>query len=416
MKRPFSIGTTVIFSATIFSWAGDWPQWRGPNRDGKSSDAGLLQEWPAGGPPLAWKATGLGKGYGSVSTHGDHLYAMGDQPDANYLMCLRGDGGKVLWSTKVGKAGKCGPPGYDFAGPRCTPTLEGGLVVGVDQWGELVCANAADGKEIWRKNYLKDFGAEKWPDWGYSESPLVDGGQVVVTPGGPKGAIVALDSKTGNLIWQTKDFTDPAHYSSIVIADIGGVRQYVQLTAANVVGVSPKDGSILWKATRKGNVAVIPTPIVAGDDVYVSSGYGVGCNLFEVKHASGDFTATQVYANKLMQNHHGGVVKVEDDLYGYSSESKGLVCQDFKTGKEVWSEKEKIKKGAVSFADGMLYVREQDSGTMVLVQATRGGYTEKGRFQQPDRSSEKAWPHPSIANGKLYLRDQDLLLCYNVKR
>lgn len=415
MKRFFLIGPALFLSATIPALAADWPQWRGPHRDGKSGDTGLLQEWPASGPSLVWKAAGLGKGFGSVSTHGDRLYAMGDESDANYLMAFNVENGKVLWSTKVGKAGKCGPPGYDFAGPRCTPTIEGDIVVGVDQWGELVCANAADGKELWRKNYLADLGSEKWPDWGYSESPLVDGNQVVVTPGGPKGTIAALEVKTGKVLWQTKDFTDPAHYSSIVIAEIGGVRQYVQLTPASVVGVSPKDGTILWKAPRKGNVAVIPTPIVWGNDVYVSSGYGVGCNLFEVKRASGDFTATQVYANKVMANHHGGVILVGEDLYGYS-EGKGLMCQDFKTGKDVWAEKEKIKKGAVSFADGMLYVREEDSGTVVLVQAAPNGYVEKGRFLQPDRSTQKAWAHPSIANGKLYLRDQDLLLSYNVKR
>jgi outer membrane protein assembly factor BamB len=414
MKHMFGLSCILIGSTACSVLGADWPQWQGLNRDGKSADVGLLKQWPADGPALAWKASGLGKGFGSVAVVGERIYAFGDQTDANYLMSLDAGTRKVLWSTKVGKAGKYGPPGYDFAGPRCTPTMDGGLVFAVDQWGEFICANTADGKEQWRKNYEKDFGAEKPPDWGYSESPLVDGEQVVVTPGGPKGALVALDKKTGRLIWQSKDFTDPAHYSSIVVAEIGGVRQYVQLTAANVVGISPKDGAVLWKAARKGNVAVIPTPIVSGNYVYVTSGYGAGCNLFKVTPGSGQFSVEQVYANKVMVNHHGGVVEVGDYLYGYS-EGKGLTCQDFKTGAAAWTEKEKIKKGSVTFADGMLYCREEDSGTVVLVEASSTGYSEKGRLKQPDRTSEKAWSHPSIANGKLYLRDQDLLFCYNIR-
>jgi outer membrane protein assembly factor BamB len=416
MNRLSQIGNVLVLSTTISAMAADWPQWRGPNRDGHSADTGLLREWPSDGPTLAWKVNSLGQGFGSVSIKGARLYAMGDLDDANYLICLSAEGGKTLWSTKVGRAGKSGPPGYAFVGPRCTPTAAAAdVVVGVDQWGELVCVNAADGKEKWRKNFEKDFGAEKAPDWGYSESPLVDGDQVVVTPGGPKGALVALNKQTGALIWQSKDFTDPAHYSSIIIAEIGGTRQYVQLTAASVVGISPKDGAVLWKAPRKGNVAVIPTPIAAGNDVYVSSGYGVGCNLFRVTKTAANFSATQVYANKVMANHHGGVLKVGDYLYGYS-DGKGLTCQDFKTGNAVWAEKDKIKKGAVSFADGMLYCREEDTGTVVLVQASATGYAEKGRVPQPYRRQEKAWAHPAIANGNLYLRDQDLLLCYKVKK
>jgi outer membrane protein assembly factor BamB len=314
----------------------------------------------------------------------------------------------------VGKAGKYGPSGWDFAGPRCTPTVDGERVYGVDAWGELICVNTADGKELWRKNYVKDLGSEKPPEWGYSESPLVDGDQVVVTPGGAKGALAALNKKTGAVIWQSKDFTDEAHYSSIVVAEMGGTRQYVQLTAASVVGIAPKDGAMLWRAARKGNVAVIPTPVVDGNDVYVTSGYGVGCNLFHVTKSGEKFSVEQVYANHAMVNHHGGVVKVGEEVYGYS-DSKGLTCQNFKTGEVRWAEKEKIKKGCLSFADGMLYCREEDSGKLLLVEASPSEYREKGQFNQPERAAEKAWEHPTIANGKLYVRDQDLLLCYDIK-
>jgi outer membrane protein assembly factor BamB len=393
--------------------ADDWPQWNGRNRDGKSAETGLLAEWPAGGPKLAWKADGFGKGYSTISVAEGRIYSMGDKGGAGCVMAASATDGKILWSTKVGEPGAPSVPGYDFPGPRSAPTVDGNLVVALDAWGNLICVNAADGKEQWRKSLTKDLGGAP-PTWGYSESPLVDGAQVVVTPGGKKGALAALNKKTGELIWQSKDFTDAAHYSSIVPAEIDGARQYVQLTAASVVGISAKDGSVLWKAARRGNVAVIPTPLVAGNEVYVTSGYGAGCNLFKVTKADGQFSAAQVYASHAMVNHHGGVVRVGDYIYGYS-EGKGLTCQNAATGEALWAEKAKIKKGSVSYADQRLYCREEDSGTMILVDAAPGGYTEKGRFNQPDRTPEKAWSHPVIANSKLYLRDQDLLLCYDIK-
>jgi outer membrane protein assembly factor BamB len=393
--------------------AGNWPQWRGPNRDGKSSDTGLLKEWPADGPKLAWKAMGLGKGYAGISSAADRLYTMGDKDGAGCVIALNAADGKILWSTKVGQPGAPDAPGWSYPGPRCTPTVNGDLVFALDAWGELLCVSAADGKEQWRKSSTNDFGG-KPPTWGFSESPLVDGDQVVVTPGGKSGAMVALDKKTGRLLWQSKDFTDDAHYSSIMAAEINGVRQYIQLTAASVVGISTRDGAVLWKASRRGNVAVIPTPIVAGNEVYVTSGYGVGCNLFRITSSAGTFSPEQVYANKTMVNHHGGVVKVDDCVYGYS-DGKGFICQNFKTGEVMWAEKEKINKGSVSYADGMFYCREEDSGTMIMLAASSNGYSEKGRFKQPERAKEKAWPHPTVANGKLYLRDQDVLLCYNVR-
>jgi outer membrane protein assembly factor BamB len=408
---PISIA--VIIAAATCSQADDWPQWGGRNRDGKSADTGLLAQWPAGGPHLAWKATGFGKGYSTIAVVGDRLYTMGDKDNAGWLIAASADGGKILWSTKVGTAGAPVVPGYDFPGPRSTPTVDGDLIVTLNAWGQLICVNAADGKVVWQKYTLKDFGGSP-PTWGYAESPLVDGDQVVVTPGGPKGAMVALNKKTGELIWQSKDFTDAAHYSSIIPADIGGVHQYVQLTAEHVVGISAKDGSVLWKALRKANIAVIPTPIVAGSDVYVTSGYGAGCNLFKVTGSGGKFSVDQIYANHVMVNHHGGVVRIGDDIFGYS-DGKGLTCQNASTGEAVWEEKAAIKKCSVSYADGKLYCREEDTGTMVLVDATPSGYTEKGRFEQPDRAPEKAWSHPVIANGKLYIRDQDLLLCYDIR-
>ncbi len=407
-----SIG--LVFLATTPMVAQEWPQWRGVNRDGKSVETGFLKTWPSGGLKLIWRTGNLGEGYAGVSIAGNRLYAMGGLSDTNVIMAIDAEDGKILWSTKFGVAGLVGNviSGNVFPGPRCTPTVDGDMIYAVDHHGEFICVTAADGKIQWRRHYVDDFGGTV-PRWGFSESPLVDGDQVVVTPGGSKGAMVALNKRTGDLIWQSKEFTDEAHYASIVAVEIDGIHQYVQLTSENVVGISPKDGSVLWKASRVGRIAVIPTPIVEGNYVYVTSGYNVGSHLFHITSSKGQFSAEQVYAERDMSNHHGGVVKVGDYLYGYS-DSKGLACQNFMTGEIVWAERKKIGKGAVSFADGMLYFREERSGDMVLVEAVPTGYSEKGRFEQPDRAKEMAWPHPVIARGKLYIRDQENLFCYDV--
>jgi len=407
-----SIG--IVFLTTSSIVAQDWPQWQGGNRDGKSVETGFLRTWPSGGLKLIWRTGNLGEGYAGVSIVGNRLYAMGGLSDTNVIVAIDTEDGEILWSTKFGVAGLIGNTrsGNVFPGPRCTPTVDGDMIYGVDHHGELICVTAADGKIQWRRHFVDDFGGTV-PRWGFSESPLVDGNQVVVTPGGSQGAIVALNKRTGEVIWKTEDFTDDAQYSSIVLVEIDGVRQYVQLTMENVVGISPEDGSVLWKASRVGRIAVIPTPIVDGNYVYVTSGYRVGSHLLHVTSSNGRFSAEQVYAERDMANQHGGVVKVGGYLYGYS-DSEGLACQNFMTGEIVWAEREKIGKGAVTFADGMLYFREERSGDMVLVEAVPTGYSEKGRFEQPDRAKKMAWPHPVIAHGKLYIRDQENLFCYDV--
>jgi outer membrane protein assembly factor BamB len=243
----------------------------------------------------------------------------------------------------------------------------------------------------------------------------VDVDRVVCTPGGPQGTVAAFNKVNGDLLWQSKEITDDAAYSSLVIAHFGGKRQYVQLTAASVFGVAADTGKLLWRAPRSGRTAVIPTPILHEDLVYVTSGYGVGCNLFRVTAEGEAFRAEEVYNNKVMVNHHGGVVKVGEHLYGFS-DGKGWTCQELKTGRDVWQEKEQLGKGAIGYADGRLYLRaESGPGTVVLIEATPDGFREKGRFNQPERSGKNSWPHPIIANSRLYLRDQDLLLCYDVR-
>jgi outer membrane protein assembly factor BamB len=397
---------SLYLTSTVLT-ASDWPQWRGPNRDDVSSEQGLLKQWPSGGPPLVWKARGAGAGFGGVAVAGAKVFILGDKGDSSFALALDVTSGGPIWRARIGKAGG------DPPGPRSTPTVDGDRLYVLGQLGDLVCLEAATGKEVWRRSFEKEFGG-RCGGWMYSESPLVDGDRLVCTPGSAQGSIVALNKRTGALLWQTKDFTDPAEYSSPIAAQIGGVRQYIQLTGENVVGVGAQSGQVLWRARRQGETATVPTPISYQDDVYVSSGYGVGCNLFHIGKAGNSYQAEQVYANKVMVNHHGGVVRVGDYLYGYS-DGKGWVCQEFKTGRLVWSDNG-VGKGSLTCADGHLYMRSEGGpGTIALVEATPHAYTETSRFDPPDRSQENSWPHPVIAGGRLYLRDQDVLLSYNVR-
>jgi outer membrane protein assembly factor BamB len=388
----------------------EWNQWRGPNRDALSPDTGLLKQWPAEGPSLVWKATGLGGGFSGVSFWGDRVFTMGDQSDGSDLISFNRVDGKKIWSAAVGKAGGNDP---QRPGPRCTPATDGTWVIALGQFGDLVCVEAATGKERWRKNLVTDFGG-RMPKWNYSESPLLDGDRVLCMPGSPEGTLMAFNKATGAVLWQCKELTDPACYTSVITAEIGGVRQYILMTASCVAGVAPTDGKLLWRAERPGKVAVIPSPVYRDNMVFVTSGYGSGCNAFRITASDGNVKAEQVYANAKLGNHHGGAILVGDYVYS-SIEPGNLMCIEFKTGKVVW-QNPSVGKASLGYADGHLIVRsEKDKGTVALVEATPEGYKEKGRFDQPDRSDKNSWPHPVIAGGRLYLRDQDVLLCYELK-
>jgi outer membrane protein assembly factor BamB len=392
------------FATSLF--AGDWPQWRGPNRDGVSTETGILDAWPEGGPKLLWKTKGVGAGFSSVSVTGGRIYTMGDGQNASQVHCLDTRNGKILWSSKpVGKTGG------NYKGTRCTPTFDDGHLYALGQFGDLVCLRAKDGSEVWRKSLTKDFGGRSG-GWNYTESPLVDEGKVMVTPGGKQGAVVALDKKTGELIWQSKEFTDSAQYSSLIVREFGGKRQYIQLTGANVVGLEASTGKVLWKAPRKGRTATISTPIFHEGHLFVSSAYGVGCNGFKVSHEGGKFTTKELYANKTISNHHGGCIRVGDHVYASSGGT--LACMELKTGKEMWR-KRSAGKGSILIIDGKIILRAEN-GPLALVELNPKEYREISKFDQPDRSKAKAWPHPVVSNGVLYVRDQDILLAYDVRK
>ena len=390
----------------------DWSQFRGPNRDGLSPDSGLLKEWPASGPALAWKTTGLGEGYSTVVIYKDKLYTQGESGGASNLHCLNVSDGKIAWSVKIGE-----PGGNRGSGPRSTPSTDGSIVVALGQSGELVCVEAATGKSKWQKNLQRDLGGKR-PGWWWSESPLLDGDLVLCTPGGSKGTVAALKKDSGELAWQTSDLKENAHYTSLIAVEIGGIRQAIVLTDQSVAGVAIKDGKVLWRAAREGRTAVIPTPIYKDGIVFVTSGYGVGCNAFKVTAEGGAFKAEEAYSGKQITNHHGGVILIGDHLYELDDQKK-MKCVEFKTGKVLWEDRS-VGKGAIAYADGHCYVRGETgekggASTIALVEATPSGYKEKGRFTQPDRSNTAAWAHPVVFGGKFYVRDQDVLLCYDVK-
>jgi outer membrane protein assembly factor BamB len=391
--------------------AADWPQWRGPNRDDVGKETGLLKHWPEGGPKLAWLNREAGLGYSSFSVVGGKLFTLGARGSTEFLIALSTKDGSELWATPVADLYKNG-----FGdGPRSTPTVDGERVYTLSGGGTLLCANVADGKMVWKAN-LQEFGGGI-PGWGYCESPLIEGEKVVCTPGGSKGAIAALDKKTGKLIWQSKDFTDGAQYASIIAANHNGARQLIQLTQQSIVGVNAADGSVLWKTPFRGQTAVIPTPLFKAGQVYVTADYGVGCK--SVRIGPGN-EVTDLYENKVMKNHHGGVILVGDHVYGYSG-NVGWVCQDFKTGSEVWLERSKLGKGAIGYADGMLYLLSEDNGTVVLLEASPKGWNEHGRFKLEPLSTQRSsrgrvWTHPVVSNGHLYLRDQEFLFCFDVKQ
>jgi outer membrane protein assembly factor BamB len=409
----------AVCLAPLSLFALDWPQWQGPDRTNISKETGLLKQWPEGGPKLLWTFKDAGMGYASPSIIGDRLYTMGARDAQDWVFAIDVKTAQQIWATPLGN--RFNQDRGD--GPRSTPTVAGDLLFALDGQGNLVCVSTEDGKKVWQKNLKTDLGGQMMSGWGYSESPLVDGDLIVCTPGGKDGAIAALDKKTGAIRWRSKGFTDAAGYSSLVVSEAGGVRQYVQLTGKSVVGVAAKDGRVLWRFAKNNPTAAIPTPICFDNFVYVSSGYGAGCALLKVgKDSSASWKADEVYANKNMVNHHGGVVHLGGHFYGYS-DGKGWVCQDAKTGEVVWQERSRLPKGSLTCVEGQLYCYSQSDGTTVLVPASAAGWKESGRFKIPRQSDlprpksqrrDNIWTHPVVANGKLYLRDQDLLFCYDV--
>ncbi len=428
--RPAAVLAFVLTTSAALAFAAseaspEWPQWRGPNRDSIAKESGLLAKWPETGPPLAWKASGLGGGFSSLSISGGRIYTLGDREGSQQVVAMNLADGKIAWTAKVGPVWQ-----DEYGGPRGTPTVDGDRIYALGTDGDLVSLQAATGKEVWRKHLERDFGGQMMSGWRWSESPLVDGDRLIVTPGAAKATLVALDKKTGKEVWRAavppigEKGADGAGYSSVVISNGGGVKQYVQLTGRGVVSVRAQDGKFLWGYNKVANdVANISTPIVRGDHVFASTGYRTGSALLKLSRAGDGVKAEEVYFldAKTLQNHHGGLVLIGDHVYGGHGHNRGYpICVEMATGKVAWGgEGVEPNHGgtgsaAVTAADGHLYFRYQN-GRMVLIQATPQGYQLKGAFSIPN-VNQPSWAHPVVAGGKLYLREQDNLYVYDLKR
>jgi outer membrane protein assembly factor BamB len=396
-------------AAASITFADDWPGWRGPNRDGISQETGLLKEWPEGGPRLLWKAPQpVGEGFSGPAVVGKILYTMGDINKQEGVLALDiSKQGRMVWATPIGPVRHTGS---GYPGPRATPTIDGDKLYTLGINGDLVCLSTKNGKILWRHDLVREFGGGI-PQWGYSESPLIDGPLVLCTPGGQKATIVALQKTTGKPVWAAP-VGDPAGYSSIIKTSPAKTPQYVTLAGKGIIGVDAKDGKFLWRYDRPANgTANISTCVALGQTVFGASGYGTGGGMALIKREGDGFKGQEMYFTKEMRNHHGGFVLVDMHLYGCDDGT--LTCIDYKTGKTKWRDNS-CGKASVLWADGMLFCRSE-RGPISLVEATPEGFKLKGRFNQPDRSGREAWPHLVIANGQMFVRDQDVLLCYDVK-
>ena len=420
--HPATVVIGSLALAVASASAADWPTFRGPDRTGVAPDTDLLESWPEGGPPLIWQTAGAGRGYASPAIAGKRIFTLGDglstADDADeYLSCFDRGTGKQLWKTKTGAAWTDGQPTWQSS--RSTPTVDGDRVYVLSPFGVLLACSVADGRELFRVDLKGDLGGSKGDSWGYSESVTIDGDTLVCTPGGEKATLAALDKRTGKVRWSCSVPGDPgAGHSSVVIAKVGGRKVYVQTTAGGAFGVDAATGTLLWTYPIDRTTAVIPTPIVRDELVFFAAGYKRGGALLrQVPAADGSVKVEEVYPlNTDLANKHGGIVLVGDHLYG-DSDDKGIpFCAELKTGKLAWKERGSGKDSAsVLAADGHLYIRYSD-GTLSLVKAVPAAYTEVSSVQVPGSGDRPSWAHAVIVDGRLYLREGDAILCYDVKQ
>jgi outer membrane protein assembly factor BamB len=417
MTQPLAALTAASLFLGLAASAADWPQWRGPARNGVSPETGLLPAWPAEGPTLVWKVAHAGSGYAAPAVVGNRVYLLGNEGLENeFVQALDAKNGQRLWATRLGAVGnpKQNP---NFPAARSTPTVDGDALYALGSDGDLACLEAANGKVRWRKSLRAEFGG-KPGEWAYAESPLVDGDTVLCTPGGAQATVLALDKRTGETRWRrATPEADEAGYASATVIELGGTRQYVQLLQKGLVGLDAKTGRLLWRfdrATSRYN-ANIPSPLADGDIIYCASA-GTGGGAVRLTAAPGGVTLEQLYFEAKLPTAIGGAVKVGNWLFGTSSQT--MLCADFVTGRIQWEERA-LGAGALIYADGRLYLHAEN-GQVALVEPTPEGYRERGRFTPPDRPRrispmEKAWAYPALAAGRLYLRDHGLLWCYDVK-
>jgi outer membrane protein assembly factor BamB len=409
MKRLLLLFAVSLFLSTPLSaQTVEWNQWRGPRHDGKSLFHGIATEWPADGPKLLWKIDSLGEGYSNFSFWGDKMFTMGDKNGECYVIALDRKTGKTLWETSFADA--AAPGGY--GGPKCTPATDGKTVFALGQLGDFIALDIETGKEIWGGQVIDDLGGKVHSGWGYATSPILDGDKLILTVGGEKGILVAFDKTSGKRLWQSKELAVSASYASAVPVDIEGVHQYLVFSEFGTAGINAEDGSLLWKAERPGRVALCSDPVYENGVLVMSSAYRVGTNAFSVGKAGDKFETKELYGSAELENHHGGLAMVEG--YVYMLTNREFVCLEPKTGKVVYKDRS-VGKGSLCYVDGHFILRSEGrDGTIALVEANPEKYVEKARFNQPSRTEKNSWTYPLVIDGKMFLRDQGQLFCYDV--
>jgi outer membrane protein assembly factor BamB len=404
----------LVVSALL---AANWPQWRGPQRDGISQERGLLKEWPEAGPPLAWKVDKLGDGYSTPAIIGDRIYLISNEGLENeFVQALSTKDGSRVWQKRIGNVGEPKQqPSYP--GARSTPTIDGDVLYALGSDGDLACMDRHTGEIRWQKNVRTEFSG-KPGEWAYSESPLVDGDAVVVTPGGKEATLVSFNKNTGELIRKMSvPEGDDAGYASIVVSNACGVKQYVQFLAKGVVGINANTGKFLWRydRTAQGSPANIGTPVVKDDLVYTGA-HRAGAGAIKLLRTAEGLEYDEIYFGPQYPSAIGGAVLVGDYLYGTNRAT--TTCVKFDTGDIVWTEERGMAPSSLCYADGHLYLHSEGSNEVGLIEATSEGFREKGRFipeGTPDKGQSKAWAYPVVADGRLYIHDWGTLWCYDVK-
>ncbi len=425
----FAALTAVSFSllaSPVVAGDADWPQWRGPNRDGHAAPQALLSSWPAGGPAIKWEFKDAGIGYSAFAIVDGVMFTMGTRDDGCYTMAIDTTDGQLLWQSRISRAST----GEDYAhgwggGPRSTPTVDGEFIYVLSDVGVLACLTADQGEVVWSVDFVERF-ESMIPKWGFSESVLIDGDRVIATPGG-NVFMVGLDKRTGEQVWASQEHSESAQYVSPIIHTVDDVSFYVTAGKSGLVAFDAESGKLLFKNGATGNdVAVIPTPLAVDNLLYHTSDYGAGNVLLKLTAGENrTIDAEQVYHEsiKSMQNHHGGVILLDDTIYGSSKVSGGVwMAQNFADGETLWVERMRPNRsGAIAYADGRLYCYNDEDATVLLVDPNREAFKSVGELKLPtttstDRGSGAIWAHPVIADQTLYLRDQELIFAFDIAR
>jgi len=420
-NRFLGFAAVVVISSTMSLKAQDWAQWRGENRHGIVKVPNFNLDWSEKKPTLLWTFRQAGEGFSAPAIVGTTLYCQGSADGGDFVFALDTKSGDLKWKQNLGTE-YVQSDGHGN-GPRGSITVDGDKLYLIRGGGQIHCLSATDGGILWQKDFKTDLDGKLQRHWGYSESPLVDGNHVICSPGGSQGTMAALDKNTGTIVWRSREWTDEASYSSPIVVEVDGIRQYIQQSANWVAGVSAKDGKLLWRAplsSARGQIPIIPTPLYHDNTIYITTMY-IGCKLIRLIRSGDTFKTEIVYDNRNMLNHHGGVVLLNGRIYGFT-EGMGFTCQNLSTGNIIWRESiNEIIKGAVLAVNDRLLLLNERNGLLAVVAASPDGWKEFGRMEIPERSQistthNMVWTHPVIANDKLYVRDHDLLFCFDLTR